>query len=484
MNEEAGHFAQRAQPTRLARFSLGYSRFSLFVLGALGALAISMPIEGGLSWVSIRRSIIVVLLFGILWTGRWWARRPVRKRVTEIGSFFYVTCLEESGNDRLAATFERALAFHIELWSAGVALEQPVVHESIGVDPAGRSPKQQVEQLVTNFVFAVKRDAANTPTNLLLNMDWPMGLAFGAELVERSSRAGSKLPERLRVWYAPDQVGLTSAKMLGGALVDVCDVELAARHSHEDSASEPPVEAPGTDERGVLVVHHTAAPWDLDGLNGSAEALGFGSARWFGPLIERSEFEPKEMHAAAAEAADRIEAVLHAVSGKVLLFARLSPIEPFLIGSMLAQRGADWRRLTMAVWSGERFEPWSFEPEQVTELPHDAELVNLMPHWFHLFSEDGVELLTLAPSDQPARVEERLGQATPVDVNGCVEVRTFKVAHGRVVDLPAPVPGRVFIASRITAMAAVGRHDVMFPLDEVRDEHGTVIGCRSLGRFG
>jgi hypothetical protein len=31
--------------------------------------------------------------------------------------------------------------------------------------------------------------------------------------------------------------------------------------------------------------------------------------------------------------------------------------------------------------------------------------------------------------------------------------------------------------------AAVDRDDLYFPLEEVRDEEGRIIGCRALGRF-
>jgi hypothetical protein len=50
-------------------------------------------------------------------------------------------------------------------------------------------------------------------------------------------------------------------------------------------------------------------------------------------------------------------------------------------------------------------------------------------------------------------------------------------------DLPTPSAGVLHLVSRVAAAAIRGRHDVVFPLDEVRDERSRIVGCRALGRF-
>ena len=107
-------------------------------------------------------------------------------------------------------------------------------------------------------------------------------------------------------------------------------------------------------------------------------------------------------------------------------------------------------------------------------------LINLTPHpvTFYSYSETQV---TIPPSGKVARVvEEPTAEFHLEDI----PVPVVDIKTGRVVDLPGPQPGVVYIVSRPVALAIAGeRSDVLVPDDFVRDENGRIIGARRLARF-
>jgi len=50
-------------------------------------------------------------------------------------------------------------------------------------------------------------------------------------------------------------------------------------------------------------------------------------------------------------------------------------------------------------------------------------------------------------------------------------------------NLPERQPDTWYVVSRLTAQARPDRDDLLFPLDEVRDEQNVIVGCRALGRY-
>lgn len=111
-------------------------------------------------------------------------------------------------------------------------------------------------------------------------------------------------------------------------------------------------------------------------------------------------------------------------------------------------------------------------------------VLNLTPHHLVVFNEHNEPFVDRAPDGPPARVEEvRSGVvATPTDLG---ELPFLDVAYAdEVSGLPAPQPDVRYLVSRVTAAALIGRRDdLLFPVDEVRNEQGMPIGCRALGRF-
>lgn len=99
----------------------------------------------------------------------------------------------------------------------------------------------------------------------------------------------------------------------------------------------------------------------------------------------------------------------------------------------------------------------TFDPESVTEI------VNLTPHAV-TFKRGNMADLTVESSGA-ARAEEVFSDE-PVETVGGVPVYDLSYI-GRIIGLPAPVPGRVYIVSKITAQAllalGIERGDVVSP---------------------
>ena len=80
--------------------------------------------------------------------------------------------------------------------------------------------------------------------------------------------------------------------------------------------------------------------------------------------------------------------------------------------------------------------------------------------------------------DEVARIRERL-----IDTASGVVRLSWLRRSDRLVDLPAPKVGTRFVVSRVTALAARDRGDLVFPFGEIRDEHGRVTGVQGLASF-
>ena len=78
--------------------------------------------------------------------------------------------------------------------------------------------------------------------------------------------------------------------------------------------------------------------------------------------------------------------------------------------------------------------------------------------------------------------EARLGGHLLNISSGLVSLTRLR-RDGRLVDLPAPEPGTRYLVSRLTALAARGRADLVFPFGEIRDGDGRITGAYGLGSF-
>lgn len=107
-------------------------------------------------------------------------------------------------------------------------------------------------------------------------------------------------------------------------------------------------------------------------------------------------------------------------------------------------------------------------------------VVNLTPHPVVVLR--GQEEHRIEPSGAFARVVEVRGAQRDLDTESGPLPVVSVTYDDVVIDLPEPADGVWLVVSRVTA-AAVPRPDLLFPLDDVRDADGRIIGCRSLGTF-
>ena len=118
-------------------------------------------------------------------------------------------------------------------------------------------------------------------------------------------------------------------------------------------------------------------------------------------------------------------------------------------------------------------------------------LVNLTPHPVRIYRSDTPDrvedpdagvVMILEPSGEVARLSESvIGEDTVLNDEG-VEIPVSLVSYAEVEGLPKPQEGVAYVVPVMTALAAAGREDLLVPYEQVRNQEGTVVGCRRLGR--
>lgn len=110
-----------------------------------------------------------------------------------------------------------------------------------------------------------------------------------------------------------------------------------------------------------------------------------------------------------------------------------------------------------------------------------TKIINLTPHPLNFVGDDGNVVATVPPSGTVARVSMVKKDGGVIDFDG-VSIPISHVSYGQVQDLPDPQPDTIYVVSAVVAQAVCNRDDVFVPGDLVRDENGTVIGCRGLNK--
>lgn len=104
-------------------------------------------------------------------------------------------------------------------------------------------------------------------------------------------------------------------------------------------------------------------------------------------------------------------------------------------------------------------------------------LINLTPHPINIYRNHSVEegpAEVIPPSGTVARIAT-IDLGTQVSNTATYELVEYGHAH----DLPPKQDGAVFIVSLVVALAC-HRDDLLAPYVEVRNDEGTMIGCRYL----
>lgn len=105
-------------------------------------------------------------------------------------------------------------------------------------------------------------------------------------------------------------------------------------------------------------------------------------------------------------------------------------------------------------------------------------LVNLTPHPIAIYGNRAVDegpAEVIPPSGTVARLAT-IELGTNLGPSSAYELVEYGHAH----DLPRPQPGTDYIVSLVVALAVRGRDDLLAPYVEVRNDEGTMIGCRYL----
>ncbi|PKV98899.1 hypothetical protein [Nocardia fluminea] len=155
------------------------------------------------------------------------------------------------------------------------------------------------------------------------------------------------------------------------------------------------------------------------------------------------------------------------------------------------QRWEDpWRRLFLLSYHEptQSMQVLRVHPRQPSAAPRltTPPAGTLHNHTFHdlvIYATDNTILLTLPPTPEPARVTEL--RSPPIDTHlGNVTIAFQELRYAATPPpLPPSRPDTWLVVSRIAAHAWPDRLDLLFPIDEVRDPAGRIIGCRGLARL-
>ena len=100
------------------------------------------------------------------------------------------------------------------------------------------------------------------------------------------------------------------------------------------------------------------------------------------------------------------------------------------------------------------------------------EIINLTPHEINLIGGP-----TFEPSGEVARISSTNESAGELQVNG-ESIPLITQQFGEVIGLPQEKEGTLFIVSGLI-FANSERDDLLVPGEQVRDDTGRVIGCKS-----
>lgn len=104
-------------------------------------------------------------------------------------------------------------------------------------------------------------------------------------------------------------------------------------------------------------------------------------------------------------------------------------------------------------------------------------IINCTPHALTFMNADNEVIRILEPSGIIPRVS-----TTSKVVGNLLGIPEEITEFGEVENLPEPEEDTVYIVSTLVAQACPGRQDLRTPGQQVRDDKGRVIGCKSLTR--
>ena len=103
--------------------------------------------------------------------------------------------------------------------------------------------------------------------------------------------------------------------------------------------------------------------------------------------------------------------------------------------------------------------------------------INLTPHDINIVNDEGELIFAIPPCGDVARVSSHTEIVGYVDF----DIPLTRTVFGEVEGLREKVDGVYQIVSSLVKQRCLDRDDVVIPNESVRDEHGRIIGCKSLG---
>jgi hypothetical protein len=370
----------------------------------------------------------------------------------------------------------------------GVIREALVVEQTSVQIKHGQNPADSLDDLSENLKFLVRNDRRDLPTNLIVNCSWPMALGLGYRNASELLNSGDG--SDIRLWYLPrpeSRNELVEVELLAGEMTDIFDL------------TAPPGKVPPVhdDPRPVALVIHATSERVDDNAVRKARDLGVSEDRIDSRILhERTDKDPRTFKTQAIAIAEAIQETVSSTSGAVYLSLRVTKEEAFFIGVLLQIWNVNLNRCRFLRYSGRQstssFDVWNLELghgeepltsalDNAAETLGDTSLINATPHSIHLLDEMNTTIMEIPPGGISARVDETTQESELLAI-GSHRVEITSIDHGPVENLPEPKDGQLVIVSRITALAVPERRDLIFPLDEVRQD-GQIIGCRQFGRL-
>jgi len=364
----------------------------------------------------------------------------------------------------------------------------PLLHREVIFDP--NEPSQAARKRITkDIAFLFKPNDPSTTTHIVTNMIWPIAIACGYNL-DRDLK-------KLVIWHLvtnpqndlPDWKPRALRKdkpveLLGRALIDVMDGAALLNDPL------PTLKRTGAVFNAQPVTSSTHLSLAIEysrTLNGTYDQ------RLTWPTVATAEGQqtmrfanPTQFADMALLAASEIATALNLATDQGLrleIAAAMPKPVAFAVGLLLRERfRIRSEQLASVDFIIHGYPPRSYAFFGTTTTASDDSLINLTAHKIRIFDEHNKVAVELEASDRPARISEtyRTRENHPTGNQAVtVDFVTYGPPHG----LPQPTDGCKFVVSRVFAAAHPDRHDLVFPLDEVRNETNQIVGCRRLGTF-
>ena len=101
-------------------------------------------------------------------------------------------------------------------------------------------------------------------------------------------------------------------------------------------------------------------------------------------------------------------------------------------------------------------------------------IINKTPHTVYVYDDNSVLVAEYQPNSIPVRIKadvKRIGDLAGIPLTSTV--------YGDLEGLPDEQPGVCYIVSGLVKAACPERKDLLVPSEQLRDDQGRVIGCKS-----